>query len=130
MVKCNETKKKNPFDYSKSSLFTKLSLTVSIQLPLPLQSADLFEAALHTLQDYDTDRRCSHGAEKPCHRQRTYMAMLPPLSSLLQSGMEFPGDSPFVFQETGDKFGSKAMSQERHAPLLHLDTIHNLGRME
>lgn len=45
------------------------------------------------------------------------MAMLPTGdASDIQSGMEFPGDSPFVLQELADKFGANMTSQERHAP--------------
>lgn len=37
-------------------------------------------------------------------------------ASCSQWGKEFPGDSPFVLQETVDLFGLNMLSQERHAP--------------
>lgn len=50
-------------------------------------------------------------------------------ASYIQWEMEFPGDSPFVLQETAYKFGWDMVSQERHAADLTY-TIHRLSRIE
>ena len=45
----------------------------------------------------------------------TWQCFLRCAVSYIQSGMEFPGDSPFVLQEPADIFGLNMVSQQRHA---------------
>lgn len=46
----------------------------------------------------------------------TWLCFLCCDASCIQWGLEFPADSPFVLQETTDKFGMNMLSPERHAP--------------
>lgn len=73
------------------------------------------------LQDYDMESTAAGGAAMDMEISvtgcvHTWQCFLRCDASRIQWGMEFPGDSPFVFQETADKFGLAMLSQERHAP--------------